>query len=267
MFLLPKSLGVSSYYVQVVRLLTVTKSVQADYYTVLGAKRDASAKEIKSLYLKKCKEYHPDKNQGNKAMHDKFVKINEAYEVLSDPRKRKDYDHALQNPFSRYQNYSRSPYSWGGNAQSSPQDAWKEQNRWSEEQRSRTSNHEQNYYSKYSARQEWSRRDNLNDYWDHVYGNKNSYDKSSNRERRTSEFERMSRQYDNYIQVNLVRWFIFMVVLVLYTRFTIAYRTHKGRSQVPDSEYPYFDRHYEFKKRNGPKSEDIDRPDVEFEEV
>ncbi len=63
-----------------------------DYYRILGISRDASEKEIKSAYKRLAKKYHPDLNPGNKAAEEKFKEINEAYEVLSDPEKRKNYD-------------------------------------------------------------------------------------------------------------------------------------------------------------------------------
>ncbi len=65
-----------------------------DYYEVLGVARTASAEEIKKAYRKLAMKWHPDKNQGDKraAAETKFKEINEAYEVLSDPEKRKKYD-------------------------------------------------------------------------------------------------------------------------------------------------------------------------------
>ena len=63
-----------------------------DYYQTLGVKRDASAKEIKSAFRKLARKHHPDVNPGDKAAEEKFKGINEAYEVLSDPEKRKKYD-------------------------------------------------------------------------------------------------------------------------------------------------------------------------------
>ncbi len=63
-----------------------------DYYSILGVSRNATEKEIKSAYKRLAKKYHPDLNPGNKAAEEKFKEINEAYEVLSDPEKRKRYD-------------------------------------------------------------------------------------------------------------------------------------------------------------------------------
>lgn len=63
-----------------------------DYYKVLGVDENASAKEIKKAYKKLAVKYHPDKNQDDKAAEEKFKEVNEAYEVLGDPEKRKKYD-------------------------------------------------------------------------------------------------------------------------------------------------------------------------------
>ena len=63
-----------------------------DYYKILGIEKTASAEEIKKAYRKLALKWHPDKNPNNKAAEDKFKKISEAYAVLSDMQKRKDYD-------------------------------------------------------------------------------------------------------------------------------------------------------------------------------
>lgn len=62
-----------------------------DYYEILGIKKDAGEKEIKSAFRKLARKYHPDVNKASNAS-DKFKDINEAYEVLSDPQKRQRYD-------------------------------------------------------------------------------------------------------------------------------------------------------------------------------
>lgn len=63
-----------------------------DCYEVLGIKKTASEKEIKSAYRKLAKKYHPDANQNDKSAADKFRELSEAYDILKDAEKRKLYD-------------------------------------------------------------------------------------------------------------------------------------------------------------------------------
>lgn len=63
-----------------------------DYYEILGIEKTASGEEVKSAYRKLAKKYHPDMNQGDEQAAHKFKDINEAYQVLSDDKKRQQYD-------------------------------------------------------------------------------------------------------------------------------------------------------------------------------
>lgn len=68
-----------------------------DYYKVLGVARDATEKEIKTAYRKLARQLHPDLNPGDKAASKRFKHVNEANDVLSDTKKRKDYDEFGEN--------------------------------------------------------------------------------------------------------------------------------------------------------------------------
>jgi DnaJ-class molecular chaperone len=67
-------------------------ATKQDYYALLGVSRTANEKEIRQAYRRLARKYHPDVNPGDKAAEARFKEIGEAYEVLSDPEKRKKYD-------------------------------------------------------------------------------------------------------------------------------------------------------------------------------
>jgi molecular chaperone DnaJ len=72
-----------------------------DYYDVLGVQKTADESEIKKAYRQQAKKYHPDVNPGDKQAEQKFKDVNEAYEVLSDGQKRKQYDQFGHDAFSQ----------------------------------------------------------------------------------------------------------------------------------------------------------------------
>src|SRR6202050_2634015 len=65
---------------------------QSDYYQTLGVSRDASEDEIRKAYRKLARKHHPDLNPGDKAAEDRFKKVQEAYDILSDSKKKTMYD-------------------------------------------------------------------------------------------------------------------------------------------------------------------------------
>lgn len=86
--------------------IMVTKT---DYYDVLGINKNADEKTIKKAYRKLAKKYHPDINPGDSNAEAKFKEVTEAYEVLSDPEKKKLYDR-----------FGHAAFDGTGNAQSGP---------------------------------------------------------------------------------------------------------------------------------------------------
>ncbi|XP_051545895.1 dnaJ homolog subfamily B member 9-like isoform X1 [Myxocyprinus asiaticus] len=82
-------------------ILMITELILArkDYYDILGVPKDASERQIKKAFHKLAMKYHPDKNKSPDA-ETKFQKIAEAYETLSDEKRRREYDQLQHNPFT-----------------------------------------------------------------------------------------------------------------------------------------------------------------------
>jgi curved DNA-binding protein len=91
-----------------------------DYYSILGVDRKASEKDIKKAYRKLARKYHPDVNSGDTKVAEKFQDLNEANEVLSDPKKRQQYDQ-LGSQWQSYQRSGGQPedFNWGGSQSTS----------------------------------------------------------------------------------------------------------------------------------------------------
>jgi molecular chaperone DnaJ len=81
-----------------------------DYYELLGVPKSATADEIKKAYRTLAFKYHPDRNQGNKEAEEKFKQISEAYDVLGDETKRRNYDAGAYTTGSYYNNAGQNEY-------------------------------------------------------------------------------------------------------------------------------------------------------------
>lgn len=79
--------------------------MNTNYYQVLGVSTDATQEQIKKAYRQKAKEYHPDVNKNANAQ-EKMKEVNVAYDILSDPQKKQQYDFSRQNPHMHSQNYT-----------------------------------------------------------------------------------------------------------------------------------------------------------------
>src|SRR4051812_11144122 len=97
-----------------------------DYYKTLGVDHNADDKTIRAAYRKLARKHHPDVNRGEKASEDKFKEVNEAYEVLSDPEKRKKYDRYGQDwqRFGEAGSSGAASYSGTGGARASDFGQW-----------------------------------------------------------------------------------------------------------------------------------------------
>ena len=87
-----------------------------NYYSILNVPNTANEDQIKQAYRALAMKYHPDKNPDNKIAEEKFKRISEAYSVLSDSQKRKEYDLSMSNPFSssgRTYTYGQDTNSFG----------------------------------------------------------------------------------------------------------------------------------------------------------
>ena len=93
-------------------------AAKRDLYEVLGISKTADEKAIKKAYRKLAKKYHPDMNPGDKTAEQKFKEVTDAYNILSDPEKRKLYDqygHAAFDGTGAESEFYKNYQNYGGN--------------------------------------------------------------------------------------------------------------------------------------------------------
>ncbi|CAG8500442.1 9990_t:CDS:1 [Paraglomus occultum] len=79
------------------RAFSTAIRLSREYYDILGVFPDTDKSQIKAQFYQLSKKYHPDLNHGDESAHEKFLKINEAYSILSDDTKRREYDRSIKH--------------------------------------------------------------------------------------------------------------------------------------------------------------------------
>lgn len=115
-----------------------------NYYDILGVNKSSSEDEIKKAYRKHAMKYHPDRNKWDKTAESKFKEINEAYSVIWDKEKRKQYDMFGSN-FSWFNTAWWNPFSWAWSYNTTSDFSWFEDlfsnfSRWWSSRKTKTSN-------------------------------------------------------------------------------------------------------------------------------
>ena len=244
------------------RISLCTYKLHSNHYQVLGVRKNATSDEIKKAYLQKCKDYHPDKHMGSKAMQEKFVEVSRAYGVLSDVEKRRIYDSKFKtvNQQSRYQ--SHSDYRWGSEARqtrATPEDVFREYQKHNSRQR---------YRGRYSGHTS----DPLEEYWESVYRNPNSTRDhgpfSRNDFRKASGFRASGNfneenPYDPNRDIRLVVILFFcFILLILYVRIKIA--TKSLQNNPTD---PYYSHSRKYDNYSAKRQSDIDDLNIKTEDA
>ncbi|XP_051745605.1 dnaJ heat shock protein family (Hsp40) member A3a isoform X2 [Ctenopharyngodon idella] len=119
------AVGRSSHLMCKMSFHTSSPARKQDFYQILGVPRTATQKEIKKAYYQMAKKYHPDTNKEDPQAKEKFAQLAEAYEVLSDEGKRKQYDTYGSAGFNAGQAGAGHQQYWGGGASIDPEELFR----------------------------------------------------------------------------------------------------------------------------------------------
>ncbi|XP_067237387.1 dnaJ heat shock protein family (Hsp40) member A3a isoform X1 [Chanodichthys erythropterus] len=119
------AVGASSHLMCKMSFHTSSPARKQDFYQILGVPRTATQKEIKKAYYQMAKKYHPDTNKDDPQAKEKFAQLAEAYEVLSDEGKRKQYDTYGSAGFDAGQAGAGHQQYWGGGASIDPEELFR----------------------------------------------------------------------------------------------------------------------------------------------
>lgn len=198
-----------------------TVSKVESHYDTLGVSKSATPNEIKKAYFRLCKEYHPDKNPNNEVKLKKFLKINEAYTVLSSSETRQQYDVTGDRP-PMYSDRFHEQYSsaYRGNP-------------YVRRQRSNAhTNWEKFYAHQRSSYEQWRPKDKLENYWDEYY--------------RHSSSKTNSPPPGWYLPDRIVSFVVTLTITLLLMRFVAAGIASNSRTALEEME---LQRHHEFQRR------------------
>lgn len=200
---------------------TSSASKVDNHYDTLGVSKSATANEIKKAYFRLSKEYHPDKNPNNEVKLKKFLKINEAYTVLSNSETRQQYDAVGKRP-PMYSDRFHEQYSsaYRGNP-------------YVRRHRSNAhTNWEKFYAHQRSSYEQWRPKDKLENYWDEYY-------------RQSSSKSNVSPP-GWYLPDRIVSFIVTLTVTLLFMRFVAAGIASNSRTALEEME---LQRHYEFQRQ------------------
>lgn len=169
------------------------------HYEILGISKKASAEEIKNAYKKLVKKYHPDVYPGDKIFAEKKIKeINEAYDILSVPQKKAEYDESLNSSYSSTSNYYSSNYN---------------QNTSSRNSTTRSSKYSyENYKNTYNTKRNYTNYNNYNNNFYNYYTRTNTNDFNS----KYKYSNNTSKKNNNFITLSTFPKILSISLLVIF---------------------------------------------------